>query len=170
MRKLFRSFECWLKQLNLFYFVIIILLLTYLAAILAGLIIILLDIEDIVWSTRDFGDFGKIILTSLSAIIIAPPLETLIFQYIPTDLLSEKPFFKKRPYLLVLISAFCFGLVHSYFSPGYAIFAFTLGLVLMWGCVIRYKAKKQAFIATWLVHLIRNVIAMSISIYKIYLA
>ena len=87
-----QKIELGLQEINLMSFIIIMLLLSYIAPIPAGIICYFTGIDDIVWYSVGLDTLDGIVMSILSGIILAPALETLIFQTLPIDLLSEKPF------------------------------------------------------------------------------
>jgi len=73
------------------------------------------------------------------AVILAPFLETLLFQKIPIDLGSFfqiKIFNRVYPIFNVLLSSFVFALIHPY-SIGYFVFTFLFGLIFSYVYVVR---------------------------------
>jgi len=98
------------------------------------------------------GLLGRLLIGSL----LAPAVETALFQWAPTRLLRTK---LRLPWPFVIFaSAFLFAITHSY-SVGYVVFALTFGLVLAYGFAARDAAGKSPFFLIFVVHAIRNGIA-----------
>jgi hypothetical protein len=89
------------------------------------------------------------------ALIIAPLIETLIGQVLPTLISS---FFIKNFYLQALISAIFFAILHPFTHYG-AIFP--VGYILAWTYII--KKQKSFFYGYWIttiMHFVHNAIAL----------
>jgi membrane protease YdiL (CAAX protease family) len=102
----------------------------------------------------DFGDFGPAMIV-LVAVVIAPLLETLIFQY-PILILKKWTFLAP----LMFFSAAFFALAHSDYSMWYALIVFPMGVVLAYTIVNYQHPKVNRFWITVLVHAFRNGLAM----------
>jgi uncharacterized protein len=94
------------------------------------------------------------ILDFLMVIVIAPLLETLLNQYLVIEILSTIKYFKKRKLLVVMLSAFIFGVVHSY-SISYMINMFFVGYILAIAFLLKMK-QGYAFGYVTFIHAIRN--------------
>ena len=99
----------------------------------------------------------------IDSIIIAPVLETLIFQalviYILDRLLTKKITFQ------IAISSFLFGSFHNY-NITYIFFGVFLGIVLSTAFIL-YKRKNSwndAYLAVVFIHALRNMIAIFIAL------
>ncbi|MGO5064710.1 MULTISPECIES: CPBP family intramembrane glutamic endopeptidase [unclassified Clostridium] len=92
------------------------------------------------------------------AIILAPLLETLIFQMgiIKFFSLSEK--IKNNKLLLIIISAFFFGLAHSIYSILYMICAFIAGILLAYSFIVYEDKEKSGYWVTVIIHGLMNLI------------
>jgi len=95
----------------------------------------------------------------LTAIIIAPVVETFLFQYLPFKLMQNLKHLKRSFVLYIIASSILFGLEHWY-SIRYIIFAFSVGLVLAYTFYLYHMNLLKAFWTTALVHSIRNVAGM----------
>ncbi|PJE47998.1 MAG: hypothetical protein CUR34_00520 [Sediminibacterium sp.] len=89
----------------------------------------------------------------LFVVILAPLIETLIFQYsIITSLLEKRP----KAYLFACIfSAILFGLSHFY-SPVYILKTFFSGLLFATLYLVVSQKKRNAFIAVVIAHALYN--------------
>jgi membrane protease YdiL (CAAX protease family) len=96
----------------------------------------------------------------IELMVIAPVVETLVYQYLIIRLFMY--FAKSRKYYpcAILISAIAFGLAHTY-NPAYIFFAFFIGLVLAYMYYFYSKEPLKAFWTVVLVHGIRNGIAIA---------
>ena len=86
-------------------------------------------------------------------VIIAPILETLIFQYLPFYYLK-----KYKPIYTVLISSILFGLAHAY-STIYMIYGFTVGLLFISACYYSIRKNINPFLLIAFSHFIYNFFA-----------
>lgn len=89
------------------------------------------------------------------AIIIAPLMETVIFQIFPIWIAS---FFTKKRYILVLTSAILFALAHVY--PLLILYIFPGGVILAWTYVLLRKKVGgfKAYFLTAIIHALFNLI------------
>lgn len=93
---------------------------------------------------------------SLYSIFIAPPLETLIFQFIPIKFLLTYNFFKNNKYLAIIISAMLFASIHcSFFYQ--IIYSFHMGLILAIFFIVNDK-ENFGFLHVTMLHAIFNLI------------
>lgn len=96
-------------------------------------------------------------------VAIAPLLETLVNQYLVYEWLYQKSFFKRKRWIIILISGLSFGLLH-YYSGSYMIWAFFFGLYLCYCYDFFRQANKTAFWCTFLLHSLRNLTAIVFTI------
>ncbi len=101
-------------------------------------------------------------LLFIEAVVIAPFIETVIFQFLPIELSNylQRVMLKKiYPIIGVLISAILFGFVHNY-NISYQINTFFMGLFL--GYLYHIRKDKEifgSFSFIWLLHSINNLLA-----------
>jgi hypothetical protein len=95
------------------------------------------------------------IMLFISTVFIAPIVETYLCQALPYQKLRKVKYLSERNYLILLISASFFGLMHLY-SLFYIVYAFLIGLVLMYGYIIRITSDKKTFILIALCHSVLN--------------
>ncbi|MBV8665134.1 MAG: CPBP family intramembrane metalloprotease [Burkholderiaceae bacterium] len=100
-----------------------------------------------------FGPVGRLIVASL----IAPLVETALFQWAPIRLLHT--WLRQPAWLAVLVSAVLFGMGHTY-SLGYVVFTFLVGLVLAFGFQAKNYRGGHPYLLICIVHALRNVIAV----------
>lgn len=68
-------------------------------------------------------DPSQSVFDFVSVILVAPLIETALFQALPYYLLNKIDFFRKRIWLIILVSSIIFSLLHIY-SILYVLFAF----------------------------------------------
>jgi hypothetical protein len=98
--------------------------------------------RDIIWF--DFPGKERDLLYILFAIIAAPVFETWLNQALPYKLLNKVTYFKERSNLILFASAIFFGLLHFY-SLFYLLYGFLMGIVLMYGYMVRIETDKNTF-------------------------
>jgi membrane protease YdiL (CAAX protease family) len=108
---------------------------------------------------RTPGGFSAGTVHIFSVLIIAPILETFIFQYLVIKLVE---WLKWGNLPAVLISAVLFGLLHFY-NPGYIVFAFIGGLVLSYFFVLLRQGKHKAFLWVCIAHILSNLCVVLIA-------
>jgi len=72
----------------------------------------------------DWSKTGEFVIVC----IVAPIIETFLFQLLPIYLVLRIPYFKKHYLVPVLVSAACFAAVHHY-SVLYILYAFVAGCI-----------------------------------------
>ena len=96
------------------------------------------------------------------AVIIAPIIETLVFQHLIFLIFRKWIPIKNKYFWAILISSVLFGLMHKY-NVIYIIFAFLQGITLGY-CYYFYKRNLvKAFWSTALVHAAHNSIAVLVA-------
>ena len=86
-------------------------------------------------------------------LIFAPLIETLFFQFLPSQILHELKITKQL--YLVLIPSVLFSLVHFYFWL-YMVMAFIGGIILNYYYIEMKKISKFSFLLTLLLHFLYN--------------
>jgi len=110
--------------------------------------------RDIIWF--DFPGFDDgVVLMFFLAVIFAPPFETWLGQSLPYRLLNKVQYLKDRSYLVLVIGAVWFGINHFY-SLFYMIYGFLIGLVFMYGYMVRIKTDKKTFYLISICHSLIN--------------
>ena len=105
-----------------------------------------------------FQSFGPV-ERLLAGCIIAPLIETALFQWGPIWLLRGT-LHLSWPFVLPA-SAALFAISHPY-SVGYLIFAFLVGLVLAYCFAVANESSRRPFVVTSIVHGLRNGIAIAL--------
>ena len=86
-------------------------------------------------------------------ILIAPLIETALFQALTYHLLSKIEFFRKRIWLIIAITGLLFALLHFY-SIVYVVFVLFPGILLVFGYHLRQG--NHPFASIYAVHLLIN--------------
>jgi hypothetical protein len=94
--------------------------------------------------------------------LLGPLLETAFFQMMPFYFLSLFDFMKRHVWLIILIPAVPFGLLHA-FGIRYQITAIGLGCIFMYTYWVRSK-KGDPFLSTFLLHCSSNAVALTMSL------
>lgn len=110
-------------------------------------------ISDIQLSSPSGFEGPQSIFDYIAVILVAPLIETALFQALPYHLLRKGRFFQKRVWLIIVISGLFFALQHFY-SVVYIVFAFIPGILLAAGYHIRQG--KHPFFCIFAVHLLIN--------------
>jgi Type II CAAX prenyl endopeptidase Rce1-like len=143
-----------LQNLNRIAFILLLNIVLFIIAIGSRFIFGLIIENDIVWFDPPFKGESLLVII-LFAVLFGPLLETYINQSLPYFLLSKVKYFKERRYLIIFISALFFGVLHLY-SLFYIIYAFFLGLVFMYGYMLKVEVDKKAFYLIAISHSIFN--------------
>ena len=97
------------------------------------------------------------------AIIIAPIIETLVFQHLIFQVFRKWIPIKNKYFWAIIVSSVLFGLMHKY-NVIYIIFAFLQGITLGY-CYYFYKRNLvKAFWSTAVVHAAHNSIAVLVAV------
>jgi len=141
-----------LKRKSRLKFVLIVLSFALLNNIVFSFLTILFDDLNIKFSTPPIQVERTAINLLLSVVIIAPVLETLLFQHFIYIFFRNIKFFIKNPHHILFISAFLFGLAHHYHLI-YLIGSVFGGFIYMFAYMARIDRDKYTF---WLVVLIHS--------------
>ena len=143
-----------LQSINRLAFILVLTATIYILAISFNYALLFIKEEDIIFF--DFpGEEKNIVFIFFIPVIIAPIFETFFNQYLPYYLLNKIKYFHERNYLILLASALFFGLLHFY-SVFYIVYAFLLGLVLMYGYMLRIKTDNKTFYLIAISHSLLN--------------
>jgi len=95
----------------------------------------------------------------ITAVLMAPLLETLIGQWVPIWLTS---LFTKNTVALVSVSAFLFALGHVYVGFAGLLVTFPVGIVLSWSFVaMRRHSRWRAYWVTSAIHALHNGVSVA---------
>jgi uncharacterized protein len=72
-------------------------------------------------------------------------------------------FFRERSFLILLLSALVFGLLHTY-SLFYIIYGFLAGIILMYGYMVRMKTDRNTFYLIATTHALVNLGAFIVTV------
>jgi membrane protease YdiL (CAAX protease family) len=154
-KNIWQEFRDWWLGLSPLYFVVFTnILMIGLTMLLTPILVMLGFDENTDIGGPDFGDFGPVMIVVV-AVIVAPLIETIIFQY---PILLLKKWTDVR--VLIFFSAAFFAVAHSGYSKWYALVVFPMGLVLAYTIDNYRKGWVNGFWATVFVHAFRNGIAM----------
>jgi uncharacterized protein len=158
MGKLFRNIQNSaevLKATKRVNFVLILTTVLYLIAIGFNCLFGIMREKDLVW--LDFpGEEKRLTELFIQTILLAPIIETFLNQYVPYIILNKIRFTRERRYLIILFSGLLFGLIHCY-SLFYIFYAFLLGLIFMYGYMIRIKTDNKTFFLIAICHSLLNI-------------
>jgi hypothetical protein len=102
-----------------------------------------------------YGVFGQISL----GVLLAPFLETAVFQALPIELLSRKTVVGWP--VIILVSSALFGAAHHY-SKGYMIAAFLIGVVFSYAYLVRRWKGGRPFLLVFAAHALRNSVSLTL--------
>ena len=124
------------RKLNAVWFVLLFFLFSKISTLIFGGILALLDIPEDDFIERDYFNIFRV----FSVVVIAPLIETLIFQSLAYRFISRINFFRKHKVWIIIVSALLFGIAHSY-SISYMVFGFIIGCVFMYAYMLRIGKK-----------------------------
>jgi len=143
-----------LKNLNRTTFIIILTFILFAVTFCFNYIFGFVKQNDVIFF--DFqNDEEGIILLFITTIILAPIFETFLGQSFPYYLLRKLKYLRERNYLVLISSSLFFGILHFY-SLFYIIYAFLLGLIFMYGYMVRIKIDEKAFLNITICHSLLN--------------
>lgn len=128
------------------------LILSYIIVVPVALIL-LLFIGSFPYAAQTFT--GGYAATFFIVCVVAPPIETFIFQWLPIRLMNRTK--KFRTWQVVVTSSVIFGAAHWY-SIYYVFFAACTGLVLAYVFIICDETGKNSFLTVSLIHFLRNLV------------
>lgn len=114
------------------------------------------DLDEPFKETAPFKN-TNIIVKIFSVIILAPLLETFIFQFLIIEGLFQIKLFKNRILLVIFTSALIFGLCHFY-GLYYVIYTFGIGVIFNSFYSILKLRGEISFLHTFFLHCIFNLI------------
>ncbi|WP_026895490.1 CPBP family intramembrane glutamic endopeptidase [Clostridiisalibacter paucivorans] len=158
MVETFNKIHNYLKTLSPVKFIVLIVVFTYL--IFIPLIPLFYLYEKYIGSMNAPVSITRTSLLAqfITVSIVAPIIETLIFQYGVIEILSSINYFKGKNIIIVIVSALIFGISHSY-SVLYIFFGFIIGLLLAYSYILYKKKDFSAFGVVFWIHCIRNFIS-----------
>lgn len=137
-RSRFSRFGSWLRKQNVIVFSLVLGILCFLFNVTISAPFELGWISDIQWFPTPEEKLDNIIVFAFTAIIVAPILETFLFQMLPMWIFWRWRFFRDHRWMIVLISGLVFGLQH-YYSLNYILVTIVMGFIMMYGYIVKYK-------------------------------
>lgn len=151
-----RALDSKLRSLRTSVFIVVMTLLS--VAIVLPFLPILYSLEAITGPTAGPSISDKpLIYQFVGGVLLAPVIETLIFQAAPILLL--KKYSSLKPGAIILVSSLFFAVAHHY-SISYVLFAFLVGVFLAYSYVLYLKKEASAFWVVTAIHSLRNLFAM----------
>lgn len=147
------------KRLSSWKCVALLLALTYLVTLPLIVMVYLFPALEMGANTSIENKFSPLV-TFILVVFIYPILETLVFQLLPIYIFRDGCNLKRR--YVSVISAFLFGILH-WFSIGYVIYGFLVGMIFSTGYLLLQETTKNPFRIIVIVHALKNLIAWSIS-------
>ena len=151
--KFIKKADEFLKKLSTLKFIITITFCTFLVSIALGSLSAILNTT--ISDTDVAVSNSSLIEAFIVSVIIAPLIETLIFQYVIIKYLRKLNILKNRNSIIILISAILFGLAHTY-SLQYVIHMFFIGILLAYSFSIYEKKESSPFWTVCAIHSLRN--------------
>lgn len=133
-----------LRNANYFVFIISLTSLFLLTSLGTNFLLSLIENKNIIWFDPPSPKNYNIVLLVIEGVFIVPIIETFVFQTLQYYYLNKVNFLKTKGYLILIISALFFGVSHCY-DLFYIIYGFVMGLVLMYGYMVRIKTDKYTF-------------------------
>ncbi len=153
--RLLNQIDTWYKEANWFSALVALLAATFVVILPQQFLTALFDSLEAGPGSQVMESAGFIERVFLGS-LLAPLIETALFQWGPIRLLSGKYGF--GPVTTIFASATLFAVTHTY-SWGYAVFAFAVGLVLAYGYCRRNYLGGNAFLIVFMAHAARNLVA-----------
>ncbi|MGU9538443.1 CPBP family glutamic-type intramembrane protease [Clostridium tepidum] len=163
--KLLNKVDEFLKNLSVFKFIIIITLGMLLSSTILGLLVDIFNVK--ISNVQPTFTQEHFVIEFLVAVIIAPLLETFIFQYGIIKISKKINFLKNNNLIIILISSLLFGLQHFY-SLSYIVNTTFLGIFLAYAFVVYERKKVSPYWVVCTIHGLKNFISFSaIHIFKL---
>ncbi|MCB2361671.1 type II CAAX prenyl endopeptidase Rce1 family protein [Clostridium estertheticum] len=157
--KFIKKSDEFLKNLSTLKFIITIAFCTFLVSLAFGCLVSILNAP--ISDTDVAISNSSLIEAFIVAVIIAPLIETLIFQYAIIKYLRKLNILKNRNLIIILISAILFGLAHTY-NLQYVIHTFFIGILLAYSFVVYEKKESSPFWTVCAIHSLRNLTIFSL--------
>ena len=147
----------WISKSNIFLYSISLWAITSCMRLLVDVFKYIFNISDIQFSEPITDKNTKITIDLLlDTLIIAPILETIIFQTLFFVILTK---FKINKWIIVLVSGVTFGAIH-YYSIFYMINTTLVGVVFIYFYILRAESNKRPFVSTMIAHATINLITL----------
>ncbi len=150
----FAAFGSWLRNSNPLVFSITLIAIAWVGNVILSAPVELGWVDDIVFVDSPLENESYTLgYLLLSAVLIAPLLETLLFQLAPFWLLRKANYFREHRFAVVLIGGLLFSSMH-YYSVLYMVITLFMGMLLMYGYTIKWR--KRAYWNVTLMHAFWN--------------
>jgi membrane protease YdiL (CAAX protease family) len=106
---------------------------------------------------------SPVMIEFLVVVLLAPFIETLIFQTIIFNILNKFEFFKKRAVIVIILSALAFGSAHGY-SLIYVVMGTLMGFVLAYAYHIYIEKPESPYKIVTIIHSVRNLLAFTVAL------
>ena len=160
-----RMFLKWLAHTNILLYAVSLIAINFAIKGCVHLFKYALSIPDIQFHERLIGKTLEITPNlAIDVLIIAPILETLVFQTLFYMLLKR---FKIQRHMVILCSGIAFGAIHNY-SIFYMINAALMGFVFMLMYILRSEAGSKPFVSTAIAHSSINLLALILAVITRY--
>ena len=157
----------WISKSNIFLYSISICIVAFCARLPVHVLKYIFNIPDIQFRERIADENTKITIDLLlNALILAPILETLVFQTFFYTIFKK---IKINKWIIVLVSGISFGAFHN-FSIFYMIDTALVGVIFMYFYILRAEYNKKPIASTIIAHATINLfVLIAICISKIFL-
>jgi hypothetical protein len=118
-----------------------------------------LNIVDIIFFAPPSINIDGIWGIVIKGLIVAPLIETLVFQRFVYYLFTKISYLNNKNILICILSGVLFGLSH-YYSLYYIILAVIIGFVLMYAYLIHIKQMRKSFWIVVVIHFLLNLSAL----------
>lgn len=153
-----------LKKTNRITFVLVVTMVSFIVGFILSRVFGYFRESDI--TLLNFPDQEEsMVMLFFSTVILTPLIETFLNQFLPYHLLKKIKYLSERNYLILLISALFFGILHMY-SLFYIIFGFLLGIVFMYGYMVRIKSDNKTFYLIAVTHSLFNLGVFIIKLFE----
>ncbi|EPY2304544.1 CPBP family glutamic-type intramembrane protease [Clostridium sporogenes] len=112
-------------------------------------------------------DIKNLTILFITAVIIAPLWETLIYQMGVIKLFSLNKKIKNNKLILIIISSIFFGLAHVGYSILYFFYGLMIGITLAYSFIVYEEKENSGFWATAIIHSLINLTTFVIHILTI---
>ena len=151
----------WLAKANIFLYSVVLAPIYFTVQGLIALFKDVLKIPDIEFREQLINENFKVTFDlALDALILAPILETLVFQTLFFSIFKK---FKMKAWIIALISGIAFGAFHNY-SIFYMISTVPIGFIFMYMYVLRAEIDNKPFASTMIAHSTINLIVIIITL------
>jgi len=150
-----KRFTEWLAESNIVLYSITLSIIIYLIKGLVYVFKDIIEIQDIQFREELVNESFEVTINLIvNVLILAPLLETLVFQVLFFSVLKK---FKINKWIIVMISGLAFGAFH-YYSVFYIIQTSLVGFIFMYMYILRAEVENKPFLSTVIAHSTVNLI------------